>query len=110
MAEKTYCVMKTLRLTPKEAQMLREKSLTAGMKEAEYLRFLLSEKPDDYPEVRSLLKSLINEVNYIGKNINQIVRSHNAGFYSSAEKQQLFAYMKKLYASVEEAVRRLGNQ
>lgn len=110
MAERTYIVMKTLRLTPKEAKDLQEKAKNAGMKEAEYIRFLLSQKPDDYPEIRILLKDLINEVNYIGKNINQIVRSHNAGFFRETDKRQLYAYMKKLNMAVEQVVHSLGNQ
>ena len=48
------------------------------MNEAEYIRLLISQKPNDYPEVRKLLKELINEVNRIGININQIVFNSNA--------------------------------
>ena len=51
------------------------------MCEADYLRLLISQKPNDYPEVRELLKELINEVNRIGININQIVFNNNAGLY-----------------------------
>lgn len=31
------------------------------------------QKPNDYPEIRILLRELINEVNHIGININQMV-------------------------------------
>lgn len=109
MAEKTYVVLKTLRLTPDENKLLKERCQSMGMKEAEYFRFLLSQKPNDYPEIRVLMKSLINEVNHIGRNINQIVHNNNSELYSEADKQRLFAYMKKLNVTVEEAVHNLGD-
>ena len=56
------------------------------MNEAEYIRLLISQKPNDYPEVRKLLKELINEVNRIGININQIVFNSNAQLYSKKDK------------------------
>lgn len=93
MADKVHCVRKTLRLTPVEAKLLEEKSTNAGMNEAEYLRFLISQKPNDYPEIRKLIKELINEVNHIGVNINQIVHHHNYELYSKADREQLIAYM-----------------
>ena len=63
------------------------------MNEAEYIRLLISQKPNDYPEVRKLLKELINEINRIGININQIVFNSNAQLYSKKDKEQLVAYM-----------------
>ncbi len=110
MADKVHCVRKTLRLMPEEAKMLAAKAKESGMNEAEYIRFLISQKPRDYPEVRKLLKELINEVNRIGININQIVFNNNAGIYTKKDKEQLSAYMKKLNKSVNEAVVSLGNQ
>ena len=62
------------------------------------------------PEVRELLKELINEVNRIGININQIVFNNNAGLYSKEDKTQLVAYMRKLNKKVNEAVVQIGNQ
>ena len=63
-------------------------------------QLLISQKPNDYPEVRKLLKELINEINRIGININQIVFNSNAQLYSKKDKEQLVAYMKKLNQSV----------
>ena len=80
------------------------------MSESAYLRWLLSQKPKDYPQIRQLLKSLINEVNHIGVNINQIVKSYNSGFYRQEDKELLTAYLKKLNTEVAEVVRQLGNQ
>ena len=78
MADKVHCIRKTLRLMPEEAKMLAKKACDNGMNEAEYIRLLISQKPNDYPEVRKLLKELINEINRIGININQIVFNSNA--------------------------------
>lgn len=70
------------------------------MTESEYLRLMISQKPNDYPEIRILLRELINEVNHIGININQIVRNHNSGIYSEDDKKRLVAYMRKLNMEV----------
>lgn len=110
MADKIHCIRKTLRLMPQEAEMLAKKAGESGMCEADYLRLLISQKPNDYPEVRELLKELINEVNRIGININQIVFNNNAGLYSKEDKTQLVAYMRKLNKKVNEAVVQIGNQ
>ena len=78
--------------------------------DSEYIRLLISQKPNDYPEIRKILKELINEVNRIGININQIVFNNNAGLYSKEDKTQLIAYMRKLNQKVDEAVVKIGNQ
>ena len=84
MADSIHSVRKTLRLMPGEAKELSEKAGTAGMCEADYLRLLITQKPNDYPEIRILLKELINEVNAIGNNINQLsVKANALGFIDS---------------------------
>ena len=110
MADKFHSVRKTLRLMPEEAKELAKKAKGNGMNEAEYIRLLISQKPNDYPEVRKLLKELINEINRIGININQIVFNNNSGLYSKDDKTQLIAYMRKLNQKIDEAVRQIGNQ
>ena len=80
------------------------------MTESQYLRLMISQKPNDYPEVRQLLRDLINEVNRIGVNINQITHSHNAELYSTSDKEQLIAYMRKLNVAVAKVVDIVGNQ
>lgn len=109
MADKVHVIKKTVRLMPQEAALLAEKASEADMNEAEYMRFLISQKPRDYPEIRQLLKDLINEVNRIGVNINQITFSHNTELYSEADKQNLIAYMRKLNLKVAEVVSLIGN-
>lgn len=110
MADKVHCIKKTLRLTPEESKMLAAKAKESDMNEAEYLRLLISQKPNDYPEIRKLLRELINEVNHIGVNINQIVHHHNYELYSKEDREQLIAYMKKLNKSVKEVVVIIGDQ
>ena len=110
MADSIHCIKKTLRLMPEEAKALAEKAKDVGMNEAEYIRLLIRQKPIDYPEIRKLLKSLINEVNRIGININQIVFNNNSELYSEDDKSRLVAYMRKLNTSVNEVVMQIGNQ
>lgn len=110
MTNKRFPILKTLRLTNEEEKLLKQQCELLNMKEAEYFRFLLSQKPKDYPEIRILLKDLINEVNHVGTNINQVVKGFNAGMYSLEDKQQLVAYMKRLNMSVDQVVSNIGNQ
>ena len=97
------------RVSEKEERQLREKANACGLTESAYLRFLISQKPKDYPEVREQIKLLLNEMNHIGVNINQIVKNNNSSLYSMEDKEQLMAYLKKLTASVKEVVKCLGN-
>lgn len=103
-------VVKPFRMTQKEADRLRADAESRGLKESEYIRLLLSQKPNDYPEIRILLRELINEVNAIGNNINQITRNHNSKLYREEDRELLTAYMKKLNLLVKEAVEKVGNQ
>lgn len=110
MEKRNHSVSKLLRMTPKEAKLLSEKAKTADMTESEYLRLMITQKPNDYPEVRQLLRDLINEVNRIGVNINQITYNHNAELYSADDKERLIAYMRKLNIAVAKVVETVGNQ
>ena len=109
MADSIHSVRKTLRLMPGEAKELSEKAGEAGMCEADYLRLLITQKPNDYPEIRILLKELINEVNAVGNNINQITRNYNSKLYRKEDRELLCAYMKKLNLTVREAVDKIGS-
>ena len=109
MAGRQHSVDKLLRLTPDEAKLLTERAENAGLTETAYLRLLISQKPNDYPEIRKLLKELINEVNRVGVNINQITFSHNTELYSKEDKEMLVAYMRKLNLEVKKVVDMIGN-
>lgn len=97
-------IVKNFRFREADAQLLAEKALAMGMNESEYVRFVISQKPEDYPDIREAYKALVNEVNRIGININQIVFNHNSGIYNQEDKERLYAYMKKLNVTVKEAV------
>jgi hypothetical protein len=109
MADSIHSVRKTLRLMPGEAKELSEKAAAAGMCEADYLRLLITQKPSDYPEIRILLKELINEVNAIGNNINQITRNYNSKLYRTEDRELLSAYMKKLNMTVRATADKIGS-
>ena len=104
MAGEKKTVVKPFRMTEKEAEKLKSDAMQRGMKESEYIRLLMSQKPNDYPEIRILLRDLINEVNAIGNNINQITRNHNSKLYRKEDRELLSAYMKKLNLLVKEVV------
>ena len=100
MSQDKLSLVKKFRLSPRETNMLADKAQQANMTESEYLRLMISQKPNDYPEIRVLLREIINEVNHIGTNINQIVHNHNSGIYSEDDKERLVAYMRKLNMEV----------
>lgn len=100
MSQDKLSLVKKFRLSPREASMLADKAQLASMTELESLRLMISQKPNDYPEIRVLLRELINEVNHIGTNINPIVHNHNSGLYSEYDKERLIAYMRKLNTEV----------
>lgn len=110
MAGENKDVVKHFRMTKKEAECLKTQAKERKLKESAYIRLLLSQKPNDYPEIRILLKELINEVNAIGNNINQITRNYNSKLYREEDRELLIAYMKKLNRSVWEVVAKVGNQ
>lgn len=101
-------IIKPFRLTKQEADRLKKQAQEKGMRESEYIRLLLSQKPNDYPEIRILLKEPINEVNAIGNNINQITRNHNSKLYRTEDRELLCACMKKLNLTVREMADKIG--
>ena len=109
MAAKKKEVTKIVLMTKEQAGELSRCAKEHGMSEGGYIRFLLSQKPNDYPEIRVLLRDLINEINHIGINVNQVVRSYNSGLYSQEEKDCLFAYLQKIDRKLDEVVRQLGD-
>lgn len=101
-------VTKHYRLTKEEAAAFRKKAEEAGMSESDYFRLLITQEPNDYPEIRVGIKTLINEVNRIGVNINEIVYNNNSKLYRTADKERLIAYMRRLDETVAKAVDDFG--
>lgn len=100
---------KAYRLTEEQNEELQAKVSELGMTESEFIRLLITQRPKDYPEIRQMLNSLINEVNRIGVNINEIVHNNNSMLYSDSDKIRLLAYMHKLNEAVNKAVNDIGN-
>ena len=101
-------IVKHYRLTSEDAKAFSDKAKEAGLTEADYFRLLITQEPNDYPEIRGGLKSLINEINRIGVNINEIVYNNNSKLYSQSDKERLLAYMRRLNETMKEAVEQLG--
>ena len=100
---------KIFRLSESEVQLLKEKASANGITESEYIRLMISQKPNDYPEIRKLLKEAINEINHIGININQIVKNNNSTFYQKEDKIKLIAYMQRVDETLQKVVKALGS-
>lgn len=100
---------KAYRLTEEQNAELQEKVAELGMTESEFIRLLITQRPKDYPELRQLLKSLINEVNRIGVNINEVVHNNNSVLYSDSDKKRLLAYMKLLNEKLDKVVVDIGD-
>lgn len=101
-------IVKHFRLSDDDAKTFNKKAKEAGMTESDYFRLLITQQPNDYPEIRVGIKSLINEVNRIGVNINEIVYNNNSKLYRQTDKDRLIAYMRRLNESVEKAVAEFG--
>jgi len=102
-------VIKGFRMTRVEAEELSRRAREAGIRESDYLRLCLKSSPNDYPEVRILLRELINEVNHVGTNINQITKNNNSGIYVPEDKIRLIAYMKRLSSGMHKVVEEIGD-
>lgn len=101
-------IVKHFRLSNEDAKAFNQKAKEAGMTESDYFRLLITQQPNDYSEIRVGIKSLINEVNRIGVNINEIVYNNNSKLYRQTDKDRLIAYMRRLNESVEKAVAEFG--
>ena len=101
-------VRKCYRLSSEDAQAFADKAKEAGLTEADYFRLLITQEPNDYPEIPGGLKSLINEINRIGVNINEIVYNNNSKLYRRSDKERLLAYMRRLNETMKEAVEQFG--
>lgn len=100
---------KAYRLTEEQNDELQAKVSELGMTESEFIRLLITQRPKDYPEIRQMLNSLINEVNRIGVNINEIVHNNNSMLYSDSDKTRLIAYMQRLNEILNKVVVDIGD-
>lgn len=100
----------TVRYSNDEAKEVQLQADKVNLSVAEYIRTESLRTPSRYPEIKLLLKQLINEINHVGVNINQIVKSYNSGQYQEGDKVRLEAYLRKINDTLQEAVVELGNK
>ena len=89
----------TVRVNDQEAKWLREAAWREKRSVADFIRnrAISGDLPRIPVEVAELMKQLNYEVNRIGVNINQLVRSyHINGYQTSAEKRRLEEDLKEI--------------
>ena len=89
----------TVRVNDQEAKWLREAAWREKRSIADFIRnrAISGDLPKIPVEVSELMKQLNYEVNRIGVNINQLVRSyHINGYQTSAEKRRLEEDLKEI--------------
>ena len=89
----------TVRVNDQEAKWLREAAWREKRSIADFIRnrAISGDLPRIPVEVSELMKQLNYEVNRIGVNINQLVRSyHINGYQTSAEKRRLEEDLKEI--------------
>lgn len=89
----------TVRVNDQEAKWLREAAWREKRSIADFIRnrAISGDLPRIPVEVSELMKQLNYEVNRIGMNINQLVRSyHINGYQTSAEKRRLEEDLKEI--------------
>ena len=101
---------KEIRLTTEELEELRRRAEESGLKESQYMRMLITNRPRDYPELLEALQSLTNEVNHIGININQITKNNNSSLYHESDKKRLYVYMKQIKEAGKQVVNLLESK
>lgn len=96
-------VILTFRVTSAEHSKLLKLAKENGYnRTSEYIRQrILTNTSTSNRMARVDAKSLIFEINAIGKNINQIVKNNNSHFYTDYEKKKLFALMEKINKDFE---------
>ncbi|NBH28647.1 plasmid mobilization relaxosome protein MobC [Lachnospiraceae bacterium] len=91
-------IRKHFKLTEETAKLLAECSKAENMNESEYIRYLLLNQSEN-PRSRELeleIMRLRNEVNKIGRNINQIVKNSNSHIYKEDDKIKLILEVEKI--------------
>lgn len=104
---KNLPVRKSLRLTEEEGHFLQQQSEQSGLNENQYMRRLIDAaagraKLPEPKEKFLAIKELTQEINYIGHNINQIVKNVNSHYYSDEEKERLFRLMNEVRGLLDE--------
>lgn len=90
--------------------MLEKAARNSGATVSAYLRNMIKDVPAVDPKLVRAINNLVNEINYIGHNINQIVKNNNSGLYSDFDKSRLLEYMRVINEKVDTLIAQNGNQ
>ena len=93
-----------LRLTDTDKTKLFKNAKKSGLTASAYLRKLINNEPVRTREDFQLIKSLVNEMNAIGNNINQIAHKFNAGIFSEYDRKLLLSLMSTLVKNTEQII------
>ena len=116
MDSKGKVVFKGFRITEEQNKFIQLQCDLYGIQsESEYFRRLIDRaagKPSNHltKEEFVLKKSIQDEINKIGVNINQIVKNANSHYYTDYEKKKLFAMMEKIKELVHSLEIRQGGE
>lgn len=105
--KKKLTCRKEIRLSEEELHQLQEKAEKDGMKESQYLRMLITNRPRDYPEIRDEIARLNNEINHIGVNINQIAHRINSGIYLEEDRHRLYLFLGQIKGLIKELLEKI---
>lgn len=98
---KNKSVIKTVRFTQSEYKNIMKAAKDQNMIFSAYVVKMLGNNPNYDIELRRRISKLVSEINYIGHNINQIVRNNNSGLYSDFDKSRLMEYMRIINEKVD---------
>lgn len=104
-------IRKHFKLTEETARVLAECSNVENMNESEYIRYLLLNQSEN-PRSKDLeleVMRLRNEINKIGRNINQIVKNNNSQFYKKDDKMILISQIEEIKSMVQILTEKLLN-
>ncbi|MGE9304248.1 plasmid mobilization protein [Mediterraneibacter faecis] len=102
--KKRLSCRKEIRLSEEELKQLQENADREGVKESQYLRMLITNRPRDYPEIRDEIARLSNEINHIGVNINQIAHRVNSGIYQEEDRHRLYVFLGQVKGLLKELI------
>lgn len=101
-------ITKRVRLTENECRKIMKEAKKKNMKFSTYVRYVAKLDKNMDPEFIKAIYKLANEINYIGHNINQVVKNNNSKLYSEIDKARLMEYMRILNEKVESLLKQNG--
>jgi hypothetical protein len=108
--KKNKDVTKRVRLTENECKKIMREAGKKNMNFSSYVRYATKLDKNMDPEFIKAIYKLANEINYIGHNINQVVKNNNSGLYSEIDKARLMEYMRILNEKVEALLKENGHK